>query len=86
MLRKTWKKDLVKDIYFEGEVIALNADGGVYVELNNPSDSEKLMRTGNVFHVKVGDSTDTKARLVVKELRASDADGPEDQWYFLSDR
>ena len=76
IVEKTWKKDLVKDIYFEGEVIALNADGGVYVELNNPSDSEKLMRTGNVFHVKVGDSTDTKARLVVKELRASDADGP----------
>ena len=77
VVEKTWKKDLVKDIYFEGEVIALNADGGVYVALNKPSDAEKLMRTGNVFHVKVGDSTDTKARLVVKELRASDADGPE---------
>ena len=76
VVEKTWKKDLVKDIYFEGEVIALNADGGVYVALNKPSDAEKLMRTGNVFHVKVGDSTDTKARLVVKELRASDADGP----------
>ncbi len=76
IVEKTWKKDLVKDIYFEGEVIALNADGGVYVELNNPNDSEKLMRTGNVFHVKVGGTTDTKARLVVKELRSSDADGP----------
>jgi len=77
VIEETWDKGSVKDIYFEGKITALNADGGVYVELNNSSDLEKLMARGNIFHVKEDETTKTTARLVVNSLRASDgADNP----------
>ena len=72
VIEETWDKGSVKDIYFEGKITALNADGGVYVELNNSSDLEKLMARGNIFHVKEDETTKTTARLVVNSLRASD--------------
>ena len=71
VIEETWDKGSVKDIYFEGKITALNADGGVYVELNNSSDLEKLMARGNIFHVKEDETTKTTARLVVNSLRAS---------------
>ena len=72
VIEETWDKNSVRDIYFEGKVTALNADGGVYITLDNSSDLEKLMARGNIFHIKEGQTTKTTARLVVNSLRASD--------------
>ena len=72
VIEETWDRGNVTDVYFEGKVTALNADGGVYVELDNPSNLEKLMTRGNIFHIKEGETTRTTARLVVNGLRSSE--------------